>query len=270
MIQKTRRILSEAVPRARFTPRCVQNRWIWSLRRALLPFLKIKCVVRTVDGAKFELAGDPVDDLILQDILRRFKNLYFPEEGCQIQGDLLVLDVGAHHGFYAIEALRRYPRVHLIAVEPNPVAVISLKKNLRVNHVLDKVTVIHAAISAEEGSTFLRFSPGGSWGDTTVSFGNDYKSGIQVRGITIANILNGRKPNLIKCNAEGAEFVLFPQLFSMNILPQIVILMAHPQYGSIDELLELFKKTGYRIKNAGSIQKRVHLHFHCFLKSSQN
>jgi hypothetical protein len=67
-------------------------------------------------------------------------------------------------------------------------------------------------------------------------------------------------PALVKCNAEGAEFIIFPQMFALGVKPEFVILMAHPEGGSVENLLELFKQNGYIIRDAGSTKKRIRLH----------
>ena len=238
----------------------VKNWQMWAVRRALLPYITIHCWVFLRDGSKFFLGADRIDDIVLEGVLGRHLKLYFPEEIFDSSKNWLILDVGAHHGFYAVGALRRYPKASLIALEPNPKAIDLLKKNLVANDLSRRVEIVQAAIGSQDGFAFLEYSGGGSWGDRTVLAKSSGGSGVEVRTVKVSTILQGRKPNLVKCNAEGAEFELFPQLFSMGIRPEIVILMAHPEYGSVGELLERFRIAGYRIQHAGSTQKRLRLH----------
>jgi hypothetical protein len=87
---------------------------------------------------------------------------------------------------------------------------------------------------------------------------------VQVRISTLASILGGRKPALVKCNAEGAEYYLFPQLFAMGVRPEFIILMAHPEHGSVEDLKALLREAGYGIKEVGSGPGRPR--FHCCLQ----
>jgi FkbM family methyltransferase len=154
-----------------------------------------------------------------------------------------------------------------MAVEPNPIAILLLQKNLAANNILHRLEIVCAGIESQDGSSFLEFSDRGSWGDRIAMHRDQRKKGVQVHTLTVSTILRGRKPNLVKCNAEGAEFELFPQLFSMGVKPEFVILMVHPEYGSADDLLDLFRTEGYYIQDAGSTKKRIRVH--CWLAASQ-
>jgi FkbM family methyltransferase len=64
-----------------------------------------------------------------------------------------VVDVGAHHGQFALVARERFPRARLICVEPQPDAVQILR-----SVPLDDVTVIQSAVSETRGRGELRVS----------------------------------------------------------------------------------------------------------------
>lgn len=243
------------------TPHYITNRFTFALRRAFSPYFLLPCWVTSTTGSRFYLSKDPVDDWILYDVLDSLTELYFPPELDQLPADMLMLDVGAHHGFIAVELLRRYPQAHLIAVEPNPMAVRLLKKNLQANSLLGRVDIIEAGISQQSGWGQLKLDESGSWGDSLTNdlIGINDKS-ISVQTLTVNDILNGSQPRFVKSNAEGAEFSLFPQLFVESIFPEIIILLAHPEHGAVDDLLAECKSNGYIMRDVGSSPDFPRLH----------
>lgn len=251
------------IERYNSTPKIVSNRRTWAIRRGLSPYVKYKCWITTNAGVNIYLGEDFVDDVILEDTLIRHKNLYFPEKLAYRFEDFVILDVGAHHGIYAAHALKYYPSASLIAVEPNPSSVMLLKKNLSANRLMDRVEVVAAGIGKRDGTAFLRYGKSGSWGDSFDGCGNLYNSGIKVPILSVGSILQSHKPSLVKCNAEGAEFNLIPQLFYNGIFPEHIILMAHEEYGDVENLMRNIRNQGYSIEDVGSTTKR--LRYHCIL-----
>ena len=59
-----------------------------------------------------------------------------------------VVDVGAHLGVFAIYLAKRYPFIHVYAIEPDPANYASLKRNIELNG-LGNVTAINKAISGD-------------------------------------------------------------------------------------------------------------------------
>jgi FkbM family methyltransferase len=253
------------------TPRLVTNRWVWGIRRALLPYLKFRCWVKCIDGAKFFLGDDRIDDIILGDVLQSHRNQYFPQVIDSNSANFLILDVGAHHGIVAAQMLRHYRGASVIAVEPNPRALKYLRKNLAANGLLGRAEIIAAAVGSEEGMALLRYSDEGSWGDSTAAdkkadLGNKrIINGVAVPQTSLAKMLRGRHPDLVKCNAEGAEFTVFPQLFSLGLYPRYVVAMMHPEYGSVEHLVGSFLEAGYDLRLVGGSAHRPT--YHGFLRS---
>jgi len=249
--------------RFRETPRKIKNWRLWALRRALSPYILIPCWLTLESGAKIFLGTDPVDDLILEDILGKFETLFFPKEfqRCTDQ-KFIIMDIGSHHGIYAAEALTRYPKADFIAVEPVAASIGFLRKNLAKNNLLSRARIVEGGLGAEDGWAYVEHSPGGSWSDKTVQAAGNGNEKVAIYSIKTA--LQGAMPTLVKCNAEGAEFAVFPQMFDMGLKPEFVILMVHPESGSIDDLLNLFNLNGYLIRDVGSTAKRIRLH--CILE----
>ena len=251
----------EAINRYRSAPKIVQNWHIFAMRQAVRPWWNLNCWVTLQTGSRFYLANDPVDDWILEHVSRSLVEVYFPELLKQFPKDFLFLEVGAHHGFVTVEILRRFPKARIIAVEPNPIAVKFLKRNLNANGFLDRVEIVEAGIGAGDQSGFLKFSTDGSWGDT-IEKSEPYSLGLRVPLLKVDSILKGRIPDVVKSNAEGAEYELIPQLLSLGIKPKLIILMPHGSRGSIAKINALLKREGYSIFDLGTGDSESP-HWHC-------
>ncbi len=249
--------------RWRIMKRITTNWRLWAVRRMLLPRITLPCRITTRHGSRFFLGRDPIDDRIVEHICATAVDLYFPPDIAPPPGSLL-LDVGAHHGIYAVEALRRYPGTRLIAVEPAPEAHEMLTRNLAENALLHRVEIVRAGIGTANEMAFLEYSSEGSWGNRTLPLSATAdpigRKGELVRLTPLAEILRGRAPYLVKCIAEGAEFDLFPQMFALGIRPEKVIVMIHPHAGCADDLLVLFEQAGYRISDADDPPKHARFH----------
>lgn len=135
---------------------------------------------------------------ILQDIrdLFPYYEIFFKNEyPLSIRKGDIVLDLGAHIGFFTVYAAKRAGKV--IAVEPLPRNFFTLKKNVMLNH-LDNVTLVNKAIADRTGYSHL-----------TQEFLSSHlsKSGIPCRTITVDELLEelGVVPDVVKIDIEGAE-----------------------------------------------------------------
>jgi FkbM family methyltransferase len=246
-------------------PKGIKNPSPWALRRALSPYMSFPCWITLNSGARIYLGFDPIDDLILEDMIGKFTPLFFPNEFDERRNEKFILmDIGSHHGIYATEILMRYPKAEAILVEPVSESISFVKKNLQANHLFSRTRIVEGGLGTEDGWAYIESADTGSWSDKTVAEAQDGSEKVQIFSVKTA--LQGSLPDFVKCNAEGAEFTVFPQLFELGIKPKLVILMAHPEYGSVEELLDLFKENGYIVRDAGSTAKRIRLH--CLLSPS--
>jgi FkbM family methyltransferase len=236
------------------------RRWV-QLRKLVSPLVDRPIVITSRDGLKLELTADPVDELVANDLLGRNRTLWFPPppDGlAEIDDPRVVLDLGAHHGFYAVTALSRYPRATLIAVEPSDVGVTQIRRNLELNHLAHRVRIVRAALASERGTGTLWHTDEGSWGNSLFQ-----EEGVTVLGreqvelLTLAEILDGAQPDVVKCNAEGAEFALVAQLARSEVRPALMILMVHPEFGDLDATRRDVEDLGYRVIVSGTENRPV-------------
>jgi FkbM family methyltransferase len=235
----------------------------WALRHALQRWIRLPCWIRSVHGMRFYLGDDLIADRVLMHVCDMAVSLYFPRAAQPPPGSLL-LDIGAHQGFYAVEALRRYPDTRMIAVEPDPQSCRMLARNLAANGMQERVRILEVGIGDTAGEAFLEYSPQGSWGNRTLPLASgevtSQHAGTRVRMLPLANVLDGQTPYLVKCSAEGAEFSLFPQMFALGVRPEWAVFLAHPHAGAADDLLARFVTEGYSVEDTDD--PPLHARFH--------
>ena len=242
----------------------------WVLRRLLIPIYPIPFVLRSRTGIRYELGDDPVDDSIFRHLHGHGSALYFPPLG-NIKPRGIILDFGAHHGIYAMEALRRYPNCELIAIEPDPAACRKIEASAQLNNLASRIEIVRAGLANFNGRGRLVLGENGSWASRTRAADPEStlrpassQSHAPVDLKTLGTILCGRQPAIVKCNAEGAEFALIPQLIALGLRPRVIVLMIHPEAGSPRELVSLLAGARYHVCDADS-PPRGH-RFHCFSK----
>lgn len=242
----------------------------WVLRRLVIPIYPLRFTLKSRTGIRYELGNDPVDDSIFRHLHGDGSALYFPALA-NGEPEGIILDVGAHHGIYAMEALRRYPHCEVIAIEPDPSACRKIEANAQLNNLASRIEIVRAGLANINGRGWLELDESGSWGSRTrsadpgaTSRPPSSQSHAQVELKTLETILRGRQPAIVKCNAEGAEFVLIPQLIALGHRPRVIVLMVHPEAGSPQELVSLLAEAGYHVRDADSPPRGYR--FHCFLK----
>jgi FkbM family methyltransferase len=241
--------------------RAVARNWpIWAARQLLRPVLSLPCWIETRVGTRLRLGDDPIDDTILRHVMHDAVDIYFPPDAFVPPGGWIV-DAGAHHGLYAVEVLRRNPGARLIAVEPNPEARPYFERNLRANAMLERVEYVAAALGAVDGEAFLEMGRD-SWDDTTVPGAGREAAAtrVPVRVVSLVDVLAGRRPHLVKLNAEGAEFQVIPNLIEHGILPEWLVLMIHLDRGPGSGLLELVQRSGYEVRSADGREPSSRVH----------
>jgi FkbM family methyltransferase len=228
------------------------------LRRLVPGADRIPITVVSPEGLRMRFTRDPLDERITEDVFGRHRRTYFPDLDADPDADTDVdadtdgapptdvLDLGAHHGQYALLATVEYPGAHVIAVEPGPTQAAALRQNVHLNSLSGRVTVLERALSDRSGTAQLNHDATGSWGDTL--FDPAATSGsVEVVTSTLREIVGSRSPDVIKCNAEGAEYALVDQLPELDPPPRLLVLMVHDEHGDPRALREAVTALGYRI-----------------------
>lgn len=114
-------------------------------------------------------------------------------------GDLFV-DVGANIGSYTVLA-SAVCGARSIAIEPDPGTALSLRRNIDINCIADRVTVVEAAMGASAGT--VRFTIGQDTTNRVAARTDVATREVEVR--TLDEILADEDPILIKMDVEGYE-----------------------------------------------------------------
>ncbi|HQU91573.1 MAG TPA: FkbM family methyltransferase [Pyrinomonadaceae bacterium] len=232
----------------RSTPDYVADRWRYGLKRALHPNIKLPIWVTTKNGAKVFLGDDPIDEYILEDVTVGMEERYFPAHLQLKEGDI-VLDVGGHHGLYAVELLARYPGIQILSIEPDPIGIASIKRHISKNKADSNIHVVPFAVGRTETTGFLVDNHDGSWGKTLETV--QQEDSIRVPVKTLKSMLedqkieNLRAVKLIKSNCEGGEFDMVPQIVDLGLKPELIVLMIHPPRGDVEGLVTSLQAYGY-------------------------
>jgi FkbM family methyltransferase len=159
-----------------------------------------KDVVVEYDGMKFLLPKG-----FTEVVYSIYLDEYEPET-CRYMtsqsGDVFV-DVGANVGGYTVRLGKKFRRV--LAVEPNPKASETLRRNIELNG-LSNVVVIDAAVSDKVGDATMYVPSSGK--TTRSSIIEKFKEGrsFTVQTTTLDALLDGyERIDLLKVDAEGAE-----------------------------------------------------------------
>jgi FkbM family methyltransferase len=231
----------------------------WLQARKLVAPLFQRPVILRRDDVLLRIGCDPVDEKIAQQLLGPHRDDYFPKWRGTRPERPCILDVGAHHGFFAVMALHEYPDSTIICVEPSRGAIADLQANLALNHLDHRARIVNVALAPTSGSGELRHTADGTWGYSLYEDVADAHGSETVRLATLEDILAGERPDIVKSNAEGAEFALIEQLAASDLRPQLLIVMVHPDFGDMDRLIDTANGMGYDVERVG-IEHRPALH----------
>lgn len=126
--------------------------------------------------------------------------------------DTVFFDIGSHVGFYSIAAAKKNPNIKIYAFEPIPATFDLLKKNIFLNQ-LSNIYPFNIGLLDEnkELHFFLNPTLSANASARNVSETTDMKK-VLVQVITLDAFFNGQNLtalDIIKCDVEGAEFLVF-------------------------------------------------------------
>jgi FkbM family methyltransferase len=257
LIARGARRLMHAVPENRRVKGLggAKGRRLLQTRKLIAPLFQRPVTLTTNDGLRLRVTTDPVDEHIAQHLLGSRRGDYFPTWPDGPPEAPCILDIGAHHGLYAAAALHAYPSSSIICVEPSLHALPALQANLALNQFEDRARVANVGLAPASGSAELQHTRDGSWGYSLYESAADAIGHEPVTLATLPEILGDDKPQIVKCNAEGAEFSLIDQLIETDIRPSLLIVMVHPAFGNIDNLIAQAGTMGYRVSSIGSPER---------------
>jgi len=231
------------------------NRIGYGIRLFFRKSIRIPLVVSTRKGAFLFLGNDQIDDIILKDLNGRLQSVYFPPE-LLLQDDEVVFDVGGHHGIFAMELAAVFPRCRIYSFEPDHTSAIYFKLNQFLNR-KSNVRLIEAALGLVSEDAYMIQSDEGSWGNYVESRPVDHAKKIKILSVEdVVSSYSITKIKFAKFNAEGAEFSVLKELFRLKILPEMILLFAHPEKGDVDQLLVTIYSQSYFLIRESDDQSR--------------
>lgn len=141
---------------------------------------------------------------ILQVLMFRHLRVWEPEITrllARLHGNLFV-DVGACYGRYSVMLAKNYEQ--LLAVEPEPRNAETVRRNIWYAG-LRNVEVLQVAVSDSDGQANLRLSSRPDAHSLTLPARHGE---LRVETLTLASILGTRTADLVKVDAEGAEWLV--------------------------------------------------------------
>jgi FkbM family methyltransferase len=117
-------------------------------------------------------------------------------------------DLGANHGIYTCFAGTLLTAGDIVAFEPNPNTVAELRRNIKLNELMDRATVFQAAVDGEAGQGEF-FADTDSMGSSLA----ESRQGLDTKAIEVDIValdeLAGTEslpaPDVVKIDVEGAE-----------------------------------------------------------------
>jgi len=142
-----------------------------------------------------------------------FLDNYDREEGFAIKQKDVIVDIGAHVGYFTIYAAKKATRGKILSFEPSRESFKVLKNNLKINNI-QNVNVENIGVRNESGTSTLYVDEDNEIGNSM--FSNDknlIKENVQVTSITdIIKKYNLKSIDLLKLDCEGAEYEIILKL----------------------------------------------------------
>jgi FkbM family methyltransferase len=168
------------------------------------------------------------------------------------------LDVGAHIGYFSMKAAPRVGKTgHVVAFEPNPETLVSLRANVTANHA-ENVIVEPIACTELEQTLTLYAGPPSNTGMSSLASDNVPVEGtpklytVPCRPIDdVVRELKLTRVDAIKIDVEGAEVgVLRGALNTLRRFhPKVVVEIVREQLANLhttpDDVIAVFREAGY-------------------------
>lgn len=125
----------------------------------------------------------------------------------------VIIDIGAHAGFFVLYCRALNPEIKILAVEPERENVKQLGKHLQENNI-ENVELVEAAVAGEAGERNL-FTSVDSHNHRLNLIKEDLKRGpsIKVKAVTLSDLIQPFEfIDLIKMDIEGGEYEVFDNL----------------------------------------------------------
>ncbi len=169
----------------------------------------------------------------------------------------LIVDAGASSGIFSLAAARYFPRAHIHAFEPSPRNQILARRNIRRNHVTERVHLYPVGLWNCAGE-FAFHSHGAMSSFEKVSAAQGVSFDEPAKVVTLdswAEKIGCEKLDVIKMDIEGAEIEALQgaQETIRHFRPEILLQAYHIREGkrTYERCREILSSLGYTCREAG-------------------
>lgn len=204
-------------------------------------FPQIRVHPKLLSGFRVEVDTSDLGQLISYDEVLR-ENVY--------DLDLLtfepevILDCGAHVGFFSMLALARFPKARLMAFEPNPQNAARLRRHLA--PCSDRVEIYEAAVALQEGEGW--FEKGESNTGRLGSGGGDAGWKVRLEDLPRMIAQQSGKAMLLKLDVEGEEINLMPEIAPRLSTPCAIFFETHDGQAAWDKVEAALRPYGFHVR----------------------
>jgi FkbM family methyltransferase len=184
-----------------------------------------------------------IQHLVVDEVYTRYE---------RIKDNDIVLDLGGHIGGFTIYALKK-GATRLIAVEPNKENFGQMKKNIKLNHLKEKVVLIKRAVWDKKEYIYLKNDLDCSGRHTAI----EERTSNKVMGITLGELINTYQPSFLKCDVEGAEYKAFLNTPVEKFSGIRYIALEYHENQDVRDLEKFLMNAGYSLRRDGSQNPKV-------------
>lgn len=190
----------------------------------IVPQLGIDVEIKTRSGPRVMAPASqwcwfPIVEVLIDDCY------HLAELAADLQMDTpIVVDIGAHVGAFSVGCALSVPTAKVIAYEPSVQRCEYLRRNVEVNGLAGRVSVVRAAVTGSSGMAELT-----STGVVQAVSAGD--SGERVATVSLDEIIQqvGNRVDLLKMDSEGSEYdIVFSAAPASLAAVQAVVLETHP------------------------------------------
>ena len=181
-----------------------------------------------------------------------FLKLNNPNKKFEIKKNDIVIDIGAHIGYFTIYAAKKAHQGTIYSIEPYKESFEILKKNLKLNN-LTNVKPVHAAITNVTKQITLYIDKNNQIGNSIFRT-NKTKESEKVDSFSLTDFTENnkiKKIDFLKIDCEGAEFEILLNLnneLMRNINRMSVEVHENNNTDSIDKLVSFLNKNNFKVK----------------------
>ncbi len=200
------------------------------------------------NGLKIKIRAKTNDRVIFNQIW--LTKTYTPR-GFEIKKDDIILDVGAHIGFFTLLAAKLALKGKVYAFEPSPENFKLFQENVNLNN-LNNVVLINKAMAEKSGMREFALSPDDPAGHA-IPYEKTTRKIINIPTISLDDFIkenNIKKIDFLKMDCEGAEYEIFYNSSKETLNKVKKISMEYHDVDlerTVNHIKDFLKKSGFNV-----------------------